>query len=116
MGINVVEHRVYWNQTVKDVNLLVAHEDLFLIKFGHIGIQIVKITNGLLDIPMGGNREAKGTTGRVYIPTVFDTKKKPFSVIEIPKNGIKQGILRSGATSKSLAFCVQLCYCRLALL
>lgn len=80
---------------VKDINPLVAHESPFLIKFGHIGIQIVKITDGLLDIPMGSNREAKGTTGKAYVPIMLDTKKESSSGTQILKNGMKQRLLSS---------------------
>lgn len=36
-----------------------------------------------------------GIIGRVYVPAVLDTKKKPFSGTETPNKGIKQGLSRS---------------------
>lgn len=36
-----------------------------------------------------------GVVGRVYVPAVLDTKKKPFSGTETPNKGIKQGLSRS---------------------
>ncbi|OUP76823.1 hypothetical protein B5F08_09945 [Anaeromassilibacillus sp. An172] len=40
-------------------------------------------------------RKATSAICTIYVPAVLDTKKKPFSSTEIPKNGIKQGLSRS---------------------
>ena len=40
-------------------------------------------------------RKPTGGPGRLYVPAVLDTKKKPFSGTETPNKGIKQGLSRS---------------------
>lgn len=52
--------------------------------------------------------------GFIYIPTVLDTKKKPFSGTEIPKKGIKQGLSRSIADFASPYLLCEIAVCRTA--
>lgn len=64
-------------------------------------VHLLALSFVLFDIMGGLNEHTTTATGRVYVPTDFDTIEKAFSGVKTAEKGIKQGLSRSITDSES---------------